>query len=266
MSPATARGLCPCPQGRSMSSPHLRDTAPSHSRLRRGTRRGGTRSPLQCPWEGVYVRPSPPQRPCQWPGQGGVARRGLGAAHCGSGEYRRQPQFQTWPFPPAPSAVPMPPDARALGMRRGRGLLSELRAPHTARTPRGVGTAGATVCASQAQLARLPRASQELADELVRRECAHQPRRDQEGLPGWKATRRGSGDVRSGGRVRLISQEIRGWEGAPSAVAVRVLGDAGPLCRPSGGPQPLKAIAAPERSDEASTGTAPWSAAQHAAG
>lgn len=66
--------------------------------------------------------------------------------------------------------------------------------------------------------------------------------------------------------MRLISQEIQGWEGAPSAVAVRVLGDAGPLCRPSGGPQPLKAIAAPESSDEASTGTAPWSAAQHAAG
>lgn len=124
--PARKAVACPLP---------VSDTAPSHSRLRRGTRRGGTRSPLQCPWEGVYVRPSPPQRPCQWPGQGGVARRGLGAAHCGSGEYRRQPQFQTWPLPPAPSAVPMPPDARALGMRRGRGLLSELRAPHTARTP-----------------------------------------------------------------------------------------------------------------------------------
>lgn len=56
--PARKAVACPLP---------VSDTAPSHSRLRRGTRRGGTRSPLQCPWEGVYVRPSPPQRPCQWP-------------------------------------------------------------------------------------------------------------------------------------------------------------------------------------------------------
>lgn len=180
----------------------------------------------------MLVGPSPLPRPCQWPGQGGVARRGLGAAHCGSGEYQRLPQLQKWPLPPAPSAFP---DAtRRVGSADAEGagaMLSQLRARDTARTTAACGRRVPLLCACLAQLARLPRASQGLPDRLACRDRTRQPRRDHKGLPGWKATRRGSGDLRSGGRVRLISQEIRSWEGGPSAVSVRVLDDAGRLCQ-----------------------------------